>query len=129
MNKTFLRFAIFAVTLLGITPPIWAWDSLETIITLSISDTQPDRDHTRTPVYIPEVGQIGYTLYFHDETDFTVNLYSVDEDDNLTLEYTTFVPSTTETVTLPSDLSGTYVIEVIRGEQHFEGEIVLDNAK
>ena len=125
MKKTFLHFAIFAVTLLGITPPIWAWDSLETIITLSISDTQPDRDHTRTPFYIPEVGQVDYTLYFHDATDFTVCLYSVDEDGERTLEYTTFVPSTTESIVLPSDLTGTYIIEVIRGEQHFEGEIEL----
>ena len=45
--------------------------------------------------------------------------------ENLTLEYTTFVPSTTESIVLPSDLSGTYVIEVVRGEQHFWGEIEL----
>ena len=125
MKKAILRFAIFAVSLLGITPPIWAWDSLENVVFLSLTDVQTNHGHPRTPVYIPQVGQIDYTLYFHDETDFTVNLYSVDEDDNLTLEYTTFVPSTTESIVLPSDLSGTYVIEVIRGSQHFEGEIEL----
>lgn len=79
----------------------------------------------KSPVQVPWVGQLDYTLYFPDEVDFTVNLYSVDEDENLTLEYTTFVPSTTESIMLPSNLSGSYAIEVIRGEQHFEGEIEL----
>ena len=125
MKKSIIRLAFFAVTFWGVALPIWAWEPLETIISLSLSDTIPDRDHTRTPIYVPQVGQEGYTLYFHDETDFTVNLYSVDEDGERTLEYTTFVPSTTESITLPSNLTGTYVIEVIRGSQHFEGEIEL----
>ena len=125
MRKTILQLAIFAVSILGTTSPMWAWEPLENIITLSLTDVYTEKDRPRTPVYIPQVGQIGYTLYFHDETDFTVNIYSVDEDENLTLEYTTFVPSTTESIVLPSDLSGTYVIEVVRGEQHFWGEITL----
>jgi len=104
---------------------MWAQEPLENIITLSLANTKPNKDKPRTPVYIPQVGQIDHVLYFHDATDFTLNLYSVDEDGERTLEYTTFVPSTTETVTLPSDLTGTYVIEVIRGSQHFEGEIEL----
>jgi len=98
---------------------------LENTIVLSLIDVYPDKDHPRTPVYIPQVGQTGYTLYFHDATDFTVNLYSVDEDDELVLEYTTFVSAATESIVLPNYLSGTYVIEVIRGSQHFEGEIEL----
>lgn len=125
MKKNILRLAFLAVTLVGITSPMWAWDPLENIITLSLDYTDPAMDHTRTPVEIPQVGQSGYTLYFHDTVDFTVNIYSVDEDENLTLEYTTFVPSTTEAVQLPTTLSGNYVIEVIRGSQHFWGEITL----
>ena len=125
MKKSFLRFAIIAVTLLGFTSPMWAQAPLESIISLSLVDVQPNNGHPRTPVYIPQVGQIDHVLYFHDETDFTLNLYSVDEDGERTLEYSTFVPSTTESVVLPCDLAGTYVIEVIRGSQHFEGEIEL----
>lgn len=125
MKKNILRLALLAVTLVGITLPMWAWDPLENIITLSLDYTDPELDHPRTPVEIPQVGQSGHTLYFHDAADFTVNIYSVDEDENLTLEYTTFVPSTTEAVQLPTTLSGSYAIEVIRNEHHFWGEITL----
>ena len=124
MKQILLSFGLF-VTLLTSTLPTYAWEPLENIIPLSFANDNVIKDRPRTPVYIPQVGQEGYTLYFHDETDFTVNLYSVDEDGERTLEYTTFVPATTESITLPSNLTGTYVIEVIRGSQHFEGEIEL----
>ena len=125
MKKTIFRLAIFAVTLLGVTNSVWAQEPLENPITLSFTDVDPGKDHPRTPVNIPLVGQVDYTLYFHDEVDFTVCLYSVDEDGERTLEYTTFVSATTESIQLPTTLQGTYVIEVIRGSQHFEGEITL----
>ena len=125
MRKTILRLAFLAVTLVGITLPMWAWEPLENIVVLSLSDTKPVTDWPRNPIEIPQVGQIGHTLYFHDAADFTVNIYSVDEDENLTLEYTTFVPSTMVEVQLPSTLSGNYVIEVIRDSQHFWGEIEI----
>jgi hypothetical protein len=124
MKKLLLSFGLF-VTMLTITLPANAWNPLESIISLSLTDVKPSNGYPRTPVNIPQVGQTGHTLYFHDEADFTVCLYSVDEDGERTLEYTTFVPSTTESIVLPNDLLGTYVIEVIRGEQHFEGEIEL----
>jgi len=124
MKQILLSFGLF-VTLLTSTLPTYAWEIPENIILLELADTYPLKDRPRTPVYIPQVGQTGYTLYFHDAVDFTVNLYSVDEDGERTLEYTTFVPATTESITLPSNLTGTYVIEVIRGSQHFEGEIEL----
>jgi len=124
MKQILLSFGLF-VTLMTNALPIQAWEPLENVIHLGLTDTYPKQDRPRTPVYIPQVGQEGYTLYFHDETDFTVNLYSVDEDGDRTLEYTSFVPESTESITLPSDLTGTYVIEVIRGSQHFEGEIEL----
>ena len=124
MKQILLSLGLF-VTLLTNALPTYAWEPLENIIQLSLTNDNVIKDRPRTPVYIPQVGQTGHTLYFHDAVDFTVNLYSVDEDGERTLEYTAFVPSTTESITLPSDLSGTYVIEVIRGEQHFVGEIVL----
>lgn len=124
MKKVILQLAIFAATA-TVTPHMLAQEPISNIISLSFSEGRPVKDWPRTPVYIPQVGQSGYTLYFYDAVDFTVNLYSVDEDGERTMEYTTFVPATTESITLPSNLTGTYVIEVIRGSQHFEGEIEL----
>ena len=57
--------------------------------------------------------------------DFFVNFYVLDEDGEKTLEYSSIVLAQTEILTLPSTLTGSYVIEVIRGEQHFWGEIEL----
>lgn len=125
MKRKIFRLTFLTVTAMIFTTSIWAWEPLETALVLSLTDVYVEKDKPRTPVYIPQVGQEGYTLYFHDAVDFTVNLYSVDEDGERTLEYTTFVPATTESITLPSNLTGTYVIEVIRGSQHFEGEIEL----
>ena len=85
----------------------------------------PQLGYPRSPIVAPEVGQVGHTLYFFDETPFVLNLYSVDEDDDETLEYSTAVSATTTEVQLPDSLSGTYIIEVVRGEQHFRGEIEI----
>ena len=48
-----------------------------------------------------------------------------DEDGNEQVVYTTIVTANETSITLPTDLEGTYVIEVIRGEQCFVGEIEL----
>ena len=124
MKQILLSFGLF-VTLLTNALPTYAWEIPENIILLELADTYPLKDRPRTPVYVPQVAQEGHALYFHDTADFTVVLYSVDEDGERTLEYTTFVPATTESISLPSNLTGTFVIEVIRGSQHFEGEIEL----
>ena len=47
-------------------------------------------------------------------------------DGELILDYSTTVSSTTNSILLPSNLASTYIIEVVRGEQHFWGEIELD---
>lgn len=85
----------------------------------------PQLGYPRSPIVAPEVGQVGHTLYFFDETPFVLNLYSMDEDGDETLEYSTAVSATTTEVQLPDSLSGTYIIEVVRGEQHFRGEIEI----
>jgi len=123
--KKFLLTLGMVFTLLTTDLPLYAWEPIGNSISLSLVDIKPNNGYPRTPVYIPQVGQEGYTLHFHDAVDFTVNLYSVDEDGERTMEYTTFVPATTESITLPSNLTGTFVIEVVRGSQHFEGEIEL----
>ena len=76
------------------------------------------KDRPRGPVYVPEVGQTDHTLFFPDETDLFLNLYSEDEDGELLLEYSTAVPAATQSITLPATLTGTFVIEVVRADQH-----------
>ena len=49
----------------------------------------------------------------------------MDEGGNETLEYNTSVSASTTEVQLPSSLSGTYIIEVVRDGLYFRGEIEL----
>lgn len=88
-------------------------------------EINPEKDRPRSPIDVPQVEQIDHTLYFLDESDLVLNLYSMDDNEELFWEYTTIVPAETESVMLPCNFSGTYVIEVIREEQHFIGEIEL----
>ena len=126
-NKLFMRLTLVLALLLTGLPSVGAFERpmFNIRIILSLVDIKPNPLYPRTPIETPQVGQTNHTLYFLDETDFVLNLYSVDDDEELTLEYSTMVPAETEAVMLPSDLSGTYVIEVIRGDQHFIGEIEL----
>lgn len=88
-------------------------------------EIDPQLGYPRSPIVASEVGQVGHTLYFFDETPFVLNLYSVDEDSDETLEYTTAVSATTTEVQLPGSLSGTYIIEVVRDGLYFRGEIEI----
>lgn len=122
-----MKSAILAATLLIMTP-IHAWEPQSGIgirIIFSMVEIRPGHPLPRTPIEEPQVVQADYTLYFLDESDLTLNLYSVDEVGDETLEYTTFVSATTTEVQLPSSLSGTYIIEVVRDTLCFRGEIEL----
>jgi hypothetical protein len=81
--------------------------------------TNPQDGHGRGPVYIPTVTIDGYTLYLWDAADFTISIV----DDEEQVVYTTFVPADQTSVALPTTLSGSYTIEVIRGSQTFVGVI------
>ena len=126
INKLLLRFAL-AFSLLTITPLVYAWDrpEINQRIIFTLVDYKPEFGHPRTPIEEPQVGQTDHTLYFFDETALTLNIYSVDGDGDETLEYTTAVSATTTEVQLPSTLSGTYIIEVVRDTLYFRGEIEL----
>lgn len=106
-------------------PPSHFEGTFELFIRFSLTDIRPDYPLPRTPIDPPQVGQTGYTLFFLDETELFLNIYSVDEGGDETLEYSTAVPSSTTEVQLPSTLSGTYIIEVIRDNMYFRGEIEL----
>ena len=121
-----LKSALLAVTLFIMTP-VHAWEPVFGGITiqLSLTEIRPDTPFPRTPIVAPQVGQTDHTLYFLDETDLFLNIYSVDEGGVETLEYSTAVPATTTEVQLPSTLSGTYIIEVVCDGLYFRGEIEL----
>ncbi|MCR5849188.1 MAG: hypothetical protein K6G92_00560 [Bacteroidaceae bacterium] len=125
-KNSLLKSALLAASLFVMTP-VHAWEPVGNyiIIQLSLTEIRPGHNHPRTPIDPPQVEQTDHTLYFLDETDLFLNIYSVDEDGDETLEYSTAVPATTTEVQLPSTLSGTYIIEVIRDNMYFRGEIEL----
>lgn len=127
-NALFTRTAFLAATLL-IMVSARAWEPLPPVagvrIFFSLADIRPEPLHPHAPVVAPQVEQVGHTLYFFDETELFLNIYSVDEEENETLEYQTAVSSSTTSVQLPDDLSGTYIIEVVVGGLYFRGEIEL----
>jgi len=126
VQTSLLKSFLLAVTLFLMTP-IRAWEPQGIIIRIPLSLTEilPNQPVPRTPIEAPEVGQTDHTLYFLDGTALILNIYSVDEDGDETLEYTTAVSATTTEVQLPSSLSGTYIIEVVRDGLYFRGEIEL----
>lgn len=125
--QTSLLKSLLLAAILFVVSPIHAWEPLMYGIRIifTMVDIQPDPLSPRTPIEAPEVGQTDHTLYFLDGTALVLNIYSVDEDGDETLEYTTAVSATTTEVQLPSTLSGTYIIEVIRDGLYFRGEIEL----
>lgn len=126
-TKTSLLKSALLATVLFIMSPIYAWE-LEGIsirIQLSLAEILPNQPLPRTPIEAPLVGQTDHTLYFLDGINLVLNIYSVGEGGDETLEYTTAVSSTTTEVQLPSNLSGTYIIEVVYDGLCFRGEIEL----
>ena len=121
--------AFMLVTALFLMNPVHAWEPLNPgygiRILFTLHEIHPDTSVPRSPVIEPQVMQAGYTLYFLDEADLVLNIYSEDEDGNETLEYTTVVPASTTEIQLPLNLYGSYIIEVVRGEQCFRGGLEL----
>lgn len=86
-----------------------------------INPTVPDDPH-KGPVQVPEVSLDGHTLYFFTPCDgCTLNI--VDENDDVV--YTLLIPCGTTSLALPSDLSGEYELQIIRGNYCFWGTITL----
>lgn len=76
----------------------------------------------KSPVLVPEVSLEDHTLYFFTPCDgCTLNI--VDENDDVV--YTLVIPSGTTSLALPSDLSGEYELQIIRGNYCFWGTITL----
>ena len=88
-------------------------------------EIDPKPDYGRGPIEVPNVTHDGYTLYFWDDVEFTVNIKEEDGNGGEQVVFTTVVPASQTAVNLPTTLCGTYTIEVIRGDQTFIGVITL----
>ena len=81
-----------------------------------------DEPNPKSPVQMPTIVQEGYTLYIISGcTGATLIL----RDEYETEVYSTLITDETDEITLPSTLSGTYEIRLVRGSLTFVGEIEL----
>lgn len=108
-----MLLALFAVTTIQADP---------VRIPLTPIKTTPDNgDHPRSPQLVPVLYLDGYTLTASDNTlGSTIQL--LDEDDNVVFSTYVYVEGD---IALPTTLSGTFTIKVIRGDETFVGEIEL----
>ena len=98
-------------------------NSVAGIVPLEVGYTDPTSNQTnpqKTPVLVPEVSIDDYVLTF-DDSCLGCELRLVDENDNVV--YTTVI--TSNTLVLPSYLSGEYELQIIRGIYCFYGYIEL----
>lgn len=84
-----------------------------------------NNDLGRGPVNVPSTSIDGYTFYINDShPDYVLQL--VDPDDEDVILYQVFVPSSVNSIVLPSYLSGEYVIQLIWDNWRFWGYIELE---
>ena len=76
----------------------------------------------KSPVLMPTIVQDGYTLYIISGCSGATLIL---RDEYETEVYSTPITDETDEITLPSTLSGTYEIRIIRGSITFGGEIEL----
>jgi len=79
-----------------------------------------EHDNPKSPVQMPTIVQNGYTLYI---ISGCAGATLILRDEYETEVYSTAITEETDEITLPSTLSGTYEIRLIRGSQTFVGEI------
>lgn len=125
MKKFFLTLCL---SLAALNTFAGARDSLmigNPLILLFDGYTDPMHGNGRAPIYAPSVSIDDHTLYFWDSCAFLIYIKEEDADGNEQVVYTTIVTADETSTILPSELVGNYIIEVIRGEQCFIGEIEL----
>lgn len=123
MNKTI--FMLIAISIMAFSASTYAAVNTVDPIPLEGGIIDPTNDNDgphKGPVQVPEVSLDDHTLYFFTPCDgCTLNL--VDENDDVV--YTLVIPSGTTSLALPSDLSGEYELQIIRGNYCFWGTITL----
>lgn len=87
-----------------------------------IDPTKPDGPVKRSPISIPSVSINDHTLYFNTSCDGCI-LQLFNEDGEL--QYVITIPENSESIELPSCLTGEYEIQIIRGNYCFYGYITL----
>ena len=86
--------------------------------------TSSGNPHPRSPVLVPTATLDGYTFYINgDHPDYVVRLVDVDDEDIVV--YQTVMPSETNSIVLPSTLSGDYQIQLLWGDWMLYGWINL----
>lgn len=121
-NKNFkLIFLIVATVLLSkVSVYAESYDiELETEI---IDPNHDDPPNHRGAVFVPQLGIDNHTLLLYTSCD-GCTLQLVNEENEI--EYSIIIPANTNTIELPSYLSGEYRIEIIRGRFVFCGTIFL----
>jgi hypothetical protein len=113
------KFFLFALALFTVTVTV---NAEPTEVPLTVKTQPNDGGRPRSPIDIPVFYLDGHTLTASSYTvGSTVQL--LDENDNVV--YSTYIYIEGD-ILLPTSLSGTYTIEVTRGDQTFEGEIELE---
>lgn len=117
MVSRFIKF-LFCVILLG---GIISVNASVVNLSVRIEDDVPNvPGHPKSPILVPEVNIDEYTLTF-DDSCLGCELRLVDENDNVV--YTTVI--TSNTLVLPTYLSGEYELQIISGIYCFYGYIEL----
>jgi hypothetical protein len=95
-------------------------------IPLGVGEVDPPVNNPipKSPVLVPTATLDGYTFYINgDHPDYVVRLVDVDDEDIVV--YQTVMPSETNSIVLPSTLSGVYQIQLLWGDWMFYGWINL----
>lgn len=126
MKKLFVSLTMLFcfVTYMSATEPIFpSGDYVLIDMRVSYIDpTKPIGERPRTPIQPPTVYLCDHTLYIcGDYGNFSLLVQT----DNGTTAYSTYVPSGTTEVQLPSTLSGDYLLQLECGNFLFTGEINL----
>jgi len=85
----------------------------------------PSNGHGRGPIYIPHVCIDDHNLYFMDSDEFFTSIIAKDDDASEHIVFSACIPASQTLIELPSYLSGSFTIKVVRNEQTFVGSIIL----
>lgn len=87
-----------------------------------IDPTEPQDPHPKSPAVVPIIYQDGHELVFDTKCD-GCTLRIVDANDDVV--YSIVIPAGTTSLVLPSFLSGTYELQIVRDGWLFYGDITL----
>ena len=119
MNKKFCFILLAMAAMLPLQPLMAEPEILDLQIT--IDDPVNNDGQHRSPILVPVLYLDGYTLSAGNGT-LGSTIQILDEDGNVVFSTYIYVEGDFE---LPTTLTGTHTIEVIRGSQTFVGEITL----